>query len=314
MLQVYLPVAELSVDFSSIVIWGVLVGIISGAFGVGGGFIMTPILIFLGIPVSVAASTQATQVLASSFSAIIPHFRKNTVDIKMAMVTLLGGFCGSFTGVWIFHLLSSVGYISIVVQLCYIVSLMFIGMFMCIESVMSSLQKGARNHGISLRPRRNVSDESFLPFQVYFEKSGIRISIIPPVAIGFVVALLGSIMGIGGSFILLPAMIYLLHIPHRTVIGTSLMNIVVVSFLTTISHAIYNKTVDGVLAIVLMVTSVIGSQIGIRIGQRIMAEHARVLLSIILLVLASVMVYSLFAVTEYLQLIPYDGTNSYEAI
>jgi uncharacterized membrane protein YfcA len=280
-MQIYLPIAEVSVNALLLLGLGGLVGILSGMFGVGGGFLMTPLLFFVGIPPAVAVATEANQIVASSFSGVLAHFRRKTVDLKMGCVLLVGGLVGAAVGVVIFNYLRSMGQVDLLVRLCYVVFLGVIGGLMFIESL-NAIRKSRRGGPVSKRRRHGWIHK--LPFKMRFRVSGLYISIIPPLIVGVAVGVLAAIMGVGGGFIMVPAMIYLLGMPTKVVVGTSLFQIIFVTAFTTLLHATTNYTVDVVLAVLLLIGGVVGAQIGTRIGTRLQAEQLRILLAVMVLV------------------------------
>jgi uncharacterized membrane protein YfcA len=249
-------------------------------FGVGGGFLMTPLLFFIGIPPAVAVATEANQIVASSFSGVLAHFRRKTVDFRMGTVLLIGGLTGAAFGVVVFNYLKSMGQVDLLVKLCYVIFLGIIGGLMFIESL-NAIRKSRKN--IAPRKRQNHNWIHGLPFKMRFRVSGLYISIIPPIVVGVFVGILSAIMGVGGGFIMVPAMIYLLGMPTKVVIGTSLFQIIFVTAFTTLLHATTNYTVDMALAVLLLVGGVIGAQIGTRIGVYMKAEQLRVLLALMVL-------------------------------
>lgn len=279
-MQIYLPIAEVSVNIFLLFGLGGLVGILSGMFGVGGGFLMTPLLFFIGIPPAVAVATGSNQIVASSVSGLLAHLKRKTVDLRMGSVLLAGGLLGAAMGIAIFNHLRALGQVDLLVQLCYVVFLGTIGALMFIESV-RALQR-SRNPGAKIT-RRKHGWVSTLPFKMKFRVSGLYISVIPPLAVGWAVGVLAGIMGVGGGFIMVPAMIYVLGMPTKVVIGTSLFQIIFVAMFTTLSHAVTNETVDVVLALFLLIGGVIGAQFGTRIGLKMKAEQLRVLLAILVL-------------------------------
>ncbi|MEO9514230.1 MAG: sulfite exporter TauE/SafE family protein [Paracoccaceae bacterium] len=279
-MQIYLPIAEVSVNAFLLLGLGGLVGILSGMFGVGGGFLMTPLLFFIGIPPAVAVATEANQIVASSFSGVLAHLRRKTVDLRMGTVLLIGGLFGAALGVVVFNYLKSLGQVDLLVRLCYVVFLGIIGGLMFIESL-RALRKSA--NGVSLPSRRKHGLIHKLPFKMRFRVSGLYISVIPPLLVGLCVGILAAIMGVGGGFIMVPAMIYLLGMPTKVVVGTSLFQIIFVTAFTTLLHATTNFTVDIVLAVLLLVGGVIGAQIGARIGVKMKAEQLRILLALMVL-------------------------------
>ena len=279
-MQIYLPIAEVSVNAFLLFGLGGLVGILSGMFGVGGGFLMTPLLFFVGIPPAVAVATEANQIVASSFSGVLAHFKRRTVDFRMGTGLLIGGLVGAALGVVVFNYLKSLGQVDLLVRLCYVVFLGVVGGLMFLESL-RALRNTARGN-TPKRKRHNWVHN--LPFKMKFRVSGLYISVIPPLMVGVLVGILAAIMGVGGGFIMVPAMIYILGMPTKVVVGTSLFQIIFVTAFTTLLHATTNYTVDVVLAVLLLVGGVIGAQIGTRIGLRLKAEQLRILLSLIVLV------------------------------
>ncbi|ETW11848.1 hypothetical protein ATO8_14317 [Roseivivax marinus] len=276
-MQLYLPIAEVSVSLFLLLGLGVMVGILSGMFGVGGGFLITPLLFFLGIPPAVAVATGANQIVASSVSAVLAHLRRKTVDLKMGTVLLVGGLGGSGVGVWLFNYLKEAGQVDLLVRLCYVVFLGIIGGLMLIESLRALLnaQKGKRGK------RKSHGWVHGLPFKMRFRASGLYISAIPPLLVGAAVGVLAAIMGVGGGFIMVPAMIYLLGMPTKVVVGTSLFQIIFVTAFTTIMHAVTTQTVDIFLALALICGGVVGAQIGTALGSRLKAEQLRILLALL---------------------------------
>ncbi|SMX38307.1 sulfite exporter TauE/SafE family protein [Maliponia aquimaris] len=278
-MQVYLPIAEVSVNIFLLLGLGGLVGILSGMFGVGGGFLLTPLLFFIGVPPAVAVATGANQIVASSVSGLLAHLRRKTVDLRMGTVLLVGGLIGAALGVYIFNLLKSLGQVDLLVRLCYVVFLGIIGALMFVESL-SALRKTRRG---ALPPRKKHNWIHALPFKMRFRTSGLYISVVPPALVGMSVGVLSAIMGVGGGFIMVPAMIYLLNMPTKVVIGTSLFQIIFVTAFTTMLHATTNYTVDVMLAVLLLVGGVIGAQVGTTIGMRLKAEQLRILLALLVL-------------------------------
>ncbi len=278
-LQVYLPIAEVSVNIFVLLGLGAMVGVLSGMFGVGGGFILTPLLFFVGIPPTVAVATGANQIVASSFSGVLAHLKRRTVDLKMGMFLLVGGLAGAALGVRVFAWLTALGQIELIVTLTYVLFLGLIGGLMFVESV-NAMRKS--KHKAAKRGKHH-SWIQHLPLKTRFRVSRLYISMIPPIAVGFLVGFLSAIMGVGGGFIMVPAMIYLLGMPTKVVVGTSLFQIIFVAAYATIMHAYESHTVDAVLAFILIVSGVVGAQIGSVIGLKLKAEHLRVLLSLMVL-------------------------------
>ncbi|MEQ6202356.1 sulfite exporter TauE/SafE family protein [Sulfitobacter sp. HNIBRBA2951] len=278
-MQIYLPIAEVSVNAFLLLGLGGIVGILSGMFGVGGGFLMTPLLFFIGIPPAVAVATEANQIVASSFSGVLAHFKRKTVDLRMGTVLLIGGLVGAGLGVMVFNYLKAQGQVDLLVKLCYVVFLGVIGGLMFFESL-----RAIRNVKRGKAPARKKHNWIHgLPFKMRFRVSGLYISVIPPLVVGVAVGILAAIMGVGGGFIMVPAMIYLLGMPTKVVVGTSLFQIIFVTAFTTMLHATTNYTVDIVLAVLLLVGGVVGAQIGTRIGVKMKAEQLRILLAMMVL-------------------------------
>lgn len=282
---IYLPIAEVSINAFLLLGLGGLVGVLSGMFGVGGGFLMTPLLFFIGIPPTVAVATEANQIVASSFSGVLAHLRRKTVDFKIGTVLMLGGLLGAAIGVLLFNYLKSLGQVDLLVKLCYVVFLGIIGGLMFFESL-----RAIRRTSRSLVPPKKSRQRGWiqkLPLKIRFRTSGLYISIIPPMIVGVFVGILAAIMGVGGGFIMVPAMIYILGMPTKVVVGTSLYQIIFVTAFTTLLHATTNYTVDVALAVLLLVGGVIGAQIGTQIGTRLKAEQLRILLAITVLMVCS---------------------------
>jgi uncharacterized membrane protein YfcA len=284
-MQIYLPIAEMTVNVFLILGMGGAVGLLSGLFGVGGGFLMTPLLMFIGVPPAVAVGTEANQIVASSVSGVLAHMRRGNVDFKMGAVLTAGGFAGSGLGVWVFSILRGLGQVELVISLSYVVFLGFIGGFMLWESLPGVLQRKSGKAPIAPE-QRGAGRHTWihgLPFKMRFNKSKLYISAILPIGVGFIVGVLAAIMGVGGGFIMVPAMIYLIGMPTQVVIGTSLFQIIFVTANTTFLQATFNQTVDVVLALLLLAGGVIGAQIGPRIGAKLKSEQLRSLLALIVL-------------------------------
>jgi uncharacterized membrane protein YfcA len=284
-MQIYLPIAELSVNLFLLLGIGGGIGFLSGLFGVGGGFLMTPLLIFIGVPPAVAVATQSNQVVASSVSGVLAHWSRDNVDFKMGFVLLAGGVLGSTVGVGLFSLLSHFGQVDLVISLFYVFFLGFIGILMFIESSRAILRTRRRG-GSSLKKLHEHNWVHGLPLKMRFRKSRLYISALMPGGIGFFVGILSAIMGVGGAFIMVPAMIYLLGMPTSVVVGTSLFQIIFVSANVTFLQAVQNQTVDLTLALALTVGGVIGAQIGGRLGAKLPGEQLRVLLAALILFVA----------------------------
>ncbi|CUH83078.1 sulfite exporter TauE/SafE family protein [Thalassovita mediterranea] len=280
-MQFYLPIAEVSVNIFLLFGLGGLVGVLSGIFGVGGGFLITPLLFFVGIPPAVAVATSANQIVASSVSGLFAHLKRKTVDLKMGSYLLAGGLVGSGFGILLFNYLKSLGQVDLLVQLCYVVFLGIIGGLMFIESLRAI--RRARKAGGARRKRSQHNWVHGLPFKIRFRASGLYISVIPVLLVGAAVGVLSAVMGVGGGFIMVPAMIYILGMPTKVVVGTSLFQIIFVAGFNTLLHAITNKTVDLPLALFLLIGGVIGAQFGSSIGVKLKAETLRILLAILVL-------------------------------
>ncbi|MEG9861892.1 MAG: sulfite exporter TauE/SafE family protein [Parvularculales bacterium] len=291
-MQIYLPIAELPLHVLLPLGLGAVVGFLSGMFGIGGGFLMTPLLIFSGIPPAIAVATEANQITASSVSGMIAHWRRRAVDFKMGSILMVGGIGGSVVGVSLFRELLRTGQVDLMVYLTYVVLLGGVGFLMMVESVRSLY---AARTGRP-RPARRAGQHNWihgLPFKMRFHRSRLYISVIPPLVLGFVVGLLAAIMGVGGGFIMVPAMIYLLRMPTMTVVGTSLFQIIFVTGFVTILHAVENQTVDVVLALLLIIGGVIGAQFGVRAGEKLRGDQLRGLLALVVLGVCARFVYDL---------------------
>ena len=292
LMDFYLPIAEMSANVFIFLGMGAAVGFLSGMFGVGGGFLMTPLLIFSGIPAAVAVGTEAAQIVASSVSGAVAQYRRNNVDIKMGIVLLTGGIIGSMIGVQVVKILRQIGQFELFVSLSYVTFLGIIGMLMMIEAL-NTIRKARGGKHVSARRPGQHSWIHGLPFKMRFHRSKLYISAIPPLMIGAFVGFLGAIMGVGGGFIMVPAMIYLLRVPTNVVVGTSLFQIVFVTAATTILHATQNHTVDIVLAMLLMVGGVVGAQFGAVAGEKLKGEQLRALLAGLVLLVCLRIAYSL---------------------
>jgi uncharacterized membrane protein YfcA len=276
----------MNVNIFLIVFIGMVVGALSGLFGVGGGFLMTPLLIFLGIPPVVAVGSEAPHVLASSVSGVIAHWRKRNVDFKMGFFLLSGGVIGSTLGVNLFKLLKTYGQIDIVIQFLFIIFLGFIGMSMAFESAKTTI----KNYRTTSAIRTKLHQHSWihgLPFKLRFHRSKLYISAIPPILIGFFVGVLSAMMGVGGGFIMIPAMVYILGMSTNVVVGTSLFQIIFVTANSTFFQSYLNQTVDIVLSALMILGGVIGAQIGVRIGSQLKAEYLRGILAILVLLVCA---------------------------
>jgi hypothetical protein len=280
-MMIYLPIAEVSVNAFVLLGLGGIVGFMSGLFGVGGGFLITPLLFFIGIPPAIAVATGANQVVASSVSGVLAHVQRRTVDYRMGLVLLSGGIAGSAVGIWVFARLSAAGQVDLMVQLAYVLMLGAIGLLMLQESLRALRRR--RRPGAPARRSHDHFLLHRLPFKVKFRTSGLYISVVPPLLVGAAVGFMSAVMGVGGGFIMVPAMIYLLGMPTKVVIGTSLFQIIFVSAFTTVAHATTSFSVDMALALLLILGGVIGAQLGAQAGLRLKAEQLRLLLAVVVL-------------------------------
>ena len=281
-MQLYLPIADLPVNVFLILAMGAAVGFVSGMFGIGGGFLMTPLLIFVGIAPAVAVASVASHIAASSFSGAISYWRRRAIDPALAFVLLTGGVMGTALGVGTFSLLRSLGQLDLMIALSYVVLLTTVGGLMFWEGL-GAMIRVRRGTPVRIRRAGNHGWIHALPFKIRFKRSKIYLSVIPVVVVGLIIGFIGAVMGIGGGFILIPTMIYLLRVPTSTVIGTSMVLTLVTMLIATLLHAATNHLVDAVLALILMVGGVTGAQFGARAGQRIRGEHLRLLLGLLIL-------------------------------
>ncbi len=297
-MQIYLPIAEIPVNIILILLLGLATGFLAGMFGIGGGFLATPLLMFIGIPPAIAVSTSANQIIASSISGLLAHIRKSSVDIKMGMFLVLGGFIGSSFGVSIFKILQKTGQIDIVIGIVYVIFLGSIGILMLVDGVRTLI---TRKYGISWEKSHHPHFDNFLeridrlPWKVYFPKSDIIVSAIVPVVLSIGIGVLVALMGIGGGFLMIPAMIYILRMPSNVVVGTSLFQIVFIASNATFLQAVTNNTVDIVLGFLMIVSSSIGAQIGTRTGYKVDADSLRSFLSLLILAVCIKMLIGLFS-------------------
>lgn len=296
-MHIYLPIADLSVNLFVLFGIGAAVGVLSGMFGVGGGFLITPLLIFIGVPPTVAVATGANQVVGSSVSGVIAQWRRRNVDFKMGALLLTGGTLGSVLGVQLVKILRQAGQIDLTISLFYVIFLGVIGGLMLIESIIAIRRTKAELGKVRRRRTQHYWIHG-LPLKMRFPRSKLYISAIPPVIIGLLVGILAAIMGVGGGFIMVPAMIYLLQMPTSVVIGTSLFQIIFVAGVTTILQAATNHAVDIILAVILMLGGVAGAQIGANAGQRLKGEQLRGLLALLVLAVSVRMLVDLFTAPE----------------
>jgi uncharacterized membrane protein YfcA len=290
---IYLPIAEMSVNIFVLLAMGAAVGFLSGLFGVGGGFLITPLLIFYNIPPAIAVATGANQVIASSFSGALAHFKRGTLDVKLGTVLLVGGIFGSSIGALVFALLRSLGQLDLFISIFYVVFLGTIGGLMMVESV-NTMRKARSGAAPTLKRSGQHNWIHRLPLKMRFRTSKLFVSVIPVLGLGAGIGFLAAIMGVGGGFIMVPALIYLLRVPTNVVVGTSLFQIVFVAAFTTLVHSTANQTVDIVLALILMLGGVAGAQYGAKAGQRLRGEQLRALLALLVLAVALRLAFDLF--------------------
>ena len=295
-MQLYLPIAELTVHVFLFLGMGAGVGVISGLFGVGGGFLLTPLLIFSGIPPAVAVATVTPQIVASSTSGAIAYWRRAGIDMKLTGMLLVGGALGTVWGVFAFRGLRVLGQLDLIIGISYVVFLGTIGGLMLREALTAIWR--VRRGGRTPRPPTHHLWVHGLPLKMRFRRSKLYVSVIPVVAIGFIIGFLGTVLGIGGGFMMVPALIYLLRVPTNVVIGTSLTYIVATMSMATVLHAVANKSVDLVLAAVLMVGGVVGAQFGVQFGQRLRGDQLRALLAVLVLAVAGRFLIGLFLPPE----------------
>jgi len=284
-MDIYLPIAGMSVNALFIVLLGGGVGLLSGMFGVGGGFLTTPLLIFYGIPPTVAAASAATQVTGTSVSGVLAHWRRGGVDFAMGGVLVAGGLLGSLAGAGIFRVLQSVGQIDTVIAIIYVVMLSWIGGLMARDAI-RAIQADRAGIPVKSKKRRHHPIVAKLPFHWRFYQSGLYISALAPFGLGFVTGILTVLLGVGGGFIMVPAMLYILGMATRVVVGTSLFQILFVTAIATMIHALTTQAVDIVLAVLLLIGGVIGAQFGAKIAQKMKPDRLRLILAIIVLLVA----------------------------
>ncbi|WP_029041645.1 sulfite exporter TauE/SafE family protein [Cucumibacter marinus] len=292
-MQLYLPIAELSLNLFLLIGMGGAVGFLSGLFGVGGGFLLTPLLIFSGIPAPVAVASVTGQVVAASTSGALSYYRRGGIDLKLASFLIVSGVLGAFAGVWTFGLLRAAGQLDLTISLGYLIFLGSIGSLMLIEAARTMM----RHRSGQAVPTRLPGQHNWvhgLPLRVRFKRSRLYVSIIPVVMIGSSIGFLGSLLGVGGGFILVPALVYLLRVPGSIVIGTSLLQVLCIMAATTVLHAVNSQTVDILLAFTLMIGSVVGAQFGASAGRRLRGDQLRALLGILVLAVAIRFGLSLF--------------------
>jgi uncharacterized membrane protein YfcA len=305
-LQIYLPIADLPVNIFLVLGMGLAVGFISGMFGIGGGFLMTPLLIFIGVSPAVAVASVSSHIAASSFSGALNYWRRNAIDIALALMLLAAGVVGSAAGVWLFTLLRNVDQLDLVIGLSYVTLLTVVGAVMIHEAVRATMRTRRGGPAIIRRPGSHTWVHR-LPYKLRFKRSKIYVSAIPVWGIGFSIGFLGAIMGIGGGFLLVPMLIYFLRVPTATVIGTSMVLTMVTMASATVMHAATNHLVDAVLALILMVGGVIGAQFGARTGQQMRGERLRLLLGILVFAVGLRFAWELVVTPNDLYSIRYVG-------
>lgn len=294
LLYLYLPIAGNSVNILAIMGLGGLVGLLSGIFGVGGGFLMTPLLIMMGIPPTVAAASDSNQIVGASTSGTLAHLRLGNVDMKMGILLLIGGVVGGTVGVQIIKILRQMGDADFLISITYVLMLGFVGGYMFVES----LQAMRKSKAFTSKPKKESRYAQFirsLPWQVEFRSSGIRLSVLMPLVLGGLVGILAAIMGVGGGFIMVPVMVYLLRMPMHVVVGTSLFQILFTCINVTIMQSAENHTVDFMLALLLLIGSSIGAQMGAKVGKKLHGDQLKILLASLVLVVMGKMLYDLLA-------------------
>ncbi len=298
-MQIYLPIAEIPVNVILILFFGLLTGFLAGMFGIGGGFLATPLLMFIGIPPAVAVATSTNQIIASSVSGVLAHLKKGSVDIRMGIFLVIGGFIGSTFGVSIFRVLQETGKIDIVISAVYVIFLGSISITMLIDGIRTLIEK---KYEIKWEEKNKESGfQKFLtkldklPWQVHFPKSDVTISVLVPISLSIGIGILVALMGIGGGFLMIPVMIYILRMPSSVVVGTSLFQIVFIASNATFLQAVTNNTVDIVLAFLMIISSAIGAQIGTRVGYKIDADSLRSLLALLILFVCIKILIALFS-------------------
>ncbi len=301
-MNLYLPIAGNSVNCVAIFGLGGIVGLLSGIFGVGGGFLMTPLLIMMGIPPTVAASSDSNQIVGASTSGTLAHFRLGNVDIKMGFLLLIGGIAGGTVGVQIIKILRQLGNADFLISITYVLMLGFVGGYMFLESLqaMRKSSQGRQTAPSSKKESVYARMVRTMPFQTDFKRSGIRISVLMPLVLGTLVGILAAIMGVGGGFIMVPAMIYLLGMPMHVVVGTSLFQILFTCINVTVMQATQNHTVDFVLALLLLLGSALGTQVGAKLGKKLGGEQLKILLASLVLIVMFKMLFDLLVQPDIL--------------
>ena len=303
MFHMYLPIAGNSVNVFLVFALGGFVGLLSGIFGVGGGFLMTPLLIMFGIPPTVAAASDSNQIVGASTSGCLAHYRLGNVDFKMGFLLLIGGVLGGFAGVQVIKVLKAMGNADFLINVTYVLMLGGVGSYMFIESLQSLRKKEPREAEVQAAPRKKSGYARMmesLPLQMDFAKSGVRMSVIMPLVLGVLVGILAAIMGVGGGFIMVPIMVYLLRMPMHVVVGTSLFQILFTCINVTILQSYTNHTVDFVLAVLLLLGSTLGAQFGTRISRKLKGEQLKILLATLVLAVMVKMLLNLLLTPDVL--------------
>lgn len=282
-MQLYLPIAELPLNLFLLLGMGGAIGFISGLFGVGGGFLLTPLLIFVGVPAPVAVATSGVHIAASSVTGALTYWRRNALDLKLGTILVLGGLVGTLAGVFFFNQMRRLGHLDLVITLAYVTLLMSVGCLMFVESI-GALVQSRSGKAVPPRPQAGPQWYEAMPLTVKFPRSKMSISLIPLTILGFVIGFIGTVLGIGGGFLVVPALIYLFRVPTSIVVGTSLFQILATMLVATMLHAIVSQAVDVLLALTLVVGGVIGAQFGTRAGQALKGEQFRLLLALLILV------------------------------
>jgi uncharacterized membrane protein YfcA len=303
--HLYLPIAGSSINVLLIFFLGILVGLLSGIFGVGGGFLMTPLLIMIGIPPTVAAASDSNQIVGASTSGTLAHYRLGNVDFKMGLLLLIGGVAGGTVGVQIIKILRELGNADFLINITYVLMLGFVGSYMFLESLQAIRKKKAAQEPPVAKESRYARLAGRLPWQTDFETSGVRLSVLMPLVLGVFVGILAAIMGVGGGFIMVPVMVYLLRMPMHVVVGTSLFQILFTCVNVTIMQAHSNHTVDFVLALILLLGSTLGAQFGAKISKRLGGEQLKILLASIVLLVMVKMLLSLLLTPDIM--VAYKG-------
>ena len=298
MLHIYLAVASNAANLLVLLGLGGLVGMLSGLFGVGGGFLLTPLLIMIGIPPAIAAASDSNQIVAAASSGTVAHARSGNVDYKMGLLLLIGGVVGGAVGVRVIKFLLATGQAGFAIRLTYVLMLGFVGSYMSYDSIRSMRSARVRipmprERAASRKPSVYARLVQALPYQVDFARSGIRVSVLLPIGLGVLVGILAAIMGVGGGFIMVPVMVYLLRMPMHVVVGTSLFQVLFTCVNVTVLQSYMNHTVDFVLALVLLVGSTSGAQVGARISKRLKADQLKIMMAGIILATMIAMVLGL---------------------